>query len=337
MKKIKIAINGFGRIGRISTRVLLQNKNLELVAINDLADAATLAHLFKYDSIHRKYQGTVSSEEKAIVIDGHKIPIYSEKNPADLPWSSLGVDIVLECTGHFTDKEGAVQHIKAGAKRVIISGPTKGKSDIKTIVLGVNQEILTSKDIIISNASCTTNNAAPMLKILDSLWEIENAFVTTVHSYTGDQNIHDAPHKDLRRARAAAVSIIPTTTGAAKALGDVLPHLNGKLGGAGIRIPAPDGSLTDITCILKKKVTLESINSTFKKFAEGEMKGILEYTEDPIVSIDIVGNPNSCIFDSQLTTVLDKMVKIVGWYDNEAGYSNRLVELAEKVGKMIDN
>ena len=336
MKKIRIAINGFGRIGRISTRVLLQNKNLELVAINDLADAATLAHLFKYDSIHRKYQGTVSSEGTTIIIDGIKIPVYAEKKPADLPWDALNVDIVLECTGHFTDKEGAEQHIKAGAKRVIISGPTKGKSEIKTIVLGVNDEILNAQDIIISNASCTTNNAAPMLKILDSFWEVENAFVTTVHSYTGDQNIHDAPHKDLRRARAAAVSIIPTTTGAAKALGDVLPHLNGKLGGAGIRIPAPDGSLTDITCILKKKVTQELINSTFKKFAENEMKGILEYTEDPIVSIDIIDNPNSCIFDAQLTTVLDKMVKIVGWYDNESGYSNRLVELAEKVGRMVD-
>ena len=335
MKKIRIAINGFGRIGRISTRVLLQNENLELVAINDLADAVTLAHLFKYDSIHRKYQGTVTSEENTIVIDGKKIPIYSEKNPVELPWKLLDVDIVLECTGHFTDKEGAEQHIKAGARRVIISGPTKGKSDIKTIVLGVNDKILAPQDIIISNASCTTNNAAPMLRILDSLWEIENAFVTTIHSYTGDQNIHDAPHKDLRRARAAAVSIIPTTTGAAKALGDVLPHLNGKLGGAGIRIPAPDGSLTDITCILKKKVTIELINSTFKKYAENEMKGIMEYTEDPIVSIDIIDNPNSCIFDSQLTTVLDKMVKVVGWYDNESGYSNRLVELAEKVGRMI--
>ncbi|MFZ7114780.1 MAG: type I glyceraldehyde-3-phosphate dehydrogenase [Bacteroidota bacterium] len=335
MKKIKIAINGFGRIGRISTRVLLQNENLELVAINDLADAATLAHLFKYDSIHRRYNGTVTSEDKTIIIDGKKIPVYAEKKPAELPWASLGVDIVLECTGHFTDKEGAEQHIKAGAKRVIISGPTKGKSDIKTIVLGVNDEILTPQDIIISNASCTTNNAAPMLKILDSLWEIENAFVTTVHSYTGDQNIHDAPHKDLRRARAAAVSIIPTTTGAAKALGDVLPHLQGKLGGAGIRIPAPDGSLTDITCILKEKVTLELINDTFKKYAENEMKGIMEYTEDPIVSIDIIDNPHSCIFDSLLTTVLDKMVKVVGWYDNESGYSNRLVELADKVGKML--
>ena len=309
MKKIRIAINGFGRIGRISTRVLLENSNLELVAVNDLADAATLAHLFKYDSIHRKYKGTVTSGDRTIIIDGKSIPVFSEKNPVNLPWKDLNIDVVLECTGKFTDKDGAEQHIKAGAKRVIISGPTKGKSDIKTIVLGVNDELLSSN---------------------------ENAFVTTVHSYTGDQNIHDAPHKDLRRARAAAVSIIPTTTGAAKALGDVLPHLNGKLGGAGIRIPAPDGSLTDITCILKEKVTLELINSTFKKYAENEMKGILEYTEDPIVSIDIIGNPNSCIFDSLLTTVLDKMVKVVGWYDNEAGYSNRLVELSEKVGRLID-
>jgi len=337
MKKTRIAINGFGRIGRISTRVLLENENLELVAINDLADAATLAHLFKYDSIHRRFKGAVSSEGNAIVIDGKKIPIYSEKQPTALPWKDLNVDIVLECTGKFTDKAGAEQHIKAGAKRVILSGPTKGKSDIKTIVLGVNDEILSKEDLIISNASCTTNNAAPMLKILDSLWEIESAFVTTVHSYTGDQNIHDAPHKDLRRARAAAVSIIPTTTGAAKALGDVLPHLNGKLGGAGIRVPAPDGSLTDITCILKEKVTPEQINSTFRKYAENEMKGILEYTEDPIVSIDIIDNSNSCIFDAQLTTVLDKMVKVVGWYDNESGYSNRLVELAAKVGQMMAN
>lgn len=337
MKKTRIAINGFGRIGRISTRVLLENENLELVAINDLADAATLAHLFKYDSIHRRFKGAVSSEGNAIVIDGKKIPIYSEKQPTALPWKDLNVDIVLECTGKFTDREGAEQHIKAGAKRVILSGPTKGKSDIKTIVLGVNDEILSKEDLIISNASCTTNNAAPMLKILDSLWEIESAFVTTVHSYTGDQNIHDAPHKDLRRARAAAVSIIPTTTGAAKALGDVLPHLNGKLGGAGIRVPAPDGSLTDITCILKEKVTPEQINSTFRKYAENEMKGILEYTEDPIVSIDIIDNSNSCIFDAQLTTVLDKMVKVVGWYDNESGYSNRLVELAAKVGRMMAN
>lgn len=335
MKKIRIAINGFGRIGRISSRVLLENKNLELVAINDLADAKTLAHLFKYDSIHRKYKGEVGSEENALIIDGKKVPVFSVKVPSELPWKNLDIDIVLECTGRFTEKEGAEQHIKAGAKRVIISGPTKGKNNIKTIVLGVNDTILNAEDVIVSNASCTTNNAAPMLKILDSMWNVESAFVTTVHSYTGDQNIHDAPHKDLRRARAAAVSIIPTTTGAAKALGDVLPHLNGKLGGAGIRVPAPDGSLTDITCILKEKVTPELINSTFKKFAENELKGILEYTEDPIVSIDIVGNPNSCVFDSLLTTVLDKMVKVVGWYDNEMGYSNRLIELAEKMGKML--
>lgn len=335
MKKIRVAINGFGRIGRVSTRIILGNENLELVAINDLSDAKTLAHLFKYDSIHKKYQGTVGSEEKVIIIDGNRIPVFAEKNPADLPWKNLDVDIVLECTGKFTDKAGAEQHIVAGAKRVILSGPTKSTKEIKSIVLGVNEEVLTSQDVIISNASCTTNNAAPMLKILDSLWIVESAFVTTIHSYTGDQNLHDGPHKDLRRARAAAVSIIPTTTGAAKALGDVLPHLKGKLGGAGIRVPSPNGSLTDITCVLQKGVSLEEINSTFQRFAENEMKGILEYTEDPIVSIDIIDNPNSCIFDAELTTVLGKMVKVVGWYDNESGYSNRLVELAVKVGKMI--
>ena len=242
---------------------------------------------------------------------------------------------MLECTGKFTDYASASLHIKAGAKRVILSAPTKGKGDMKSIVLGVNDETLTADDHIISNASCTTNNAAPMLKVLDSQWGIEQAFVTTIHSYTGDQNIHDAPHKDLRRARAAAVSIIPTTTGAAKALGEVLPHLNGKLGGAGIRVPSPDGSLTDITCILHQHPTEEEVNMAFKKAAEGPLKGIMSYTSDPIVSIDIVGDPNSCIFDSELTTVLGPMVKIVGWYDNEAGYSNRLAELAVKVGQLI--
>jgi glyceraldehyde 3-phosphate dehydrogenase len=336
MRKIRVAINGFGRIGRIATRVLLENKNLELVAINDLADSKTLAHLFKYDSIHGRFNGTVFSEENAIVFNGHKVPVYSQKDPALLPWANEKVDILLECTGRFADRASASAHIKAGAKRVILSAPTKGKGDMKSIVLGVNDSILTAEDDIVSNASCTTNNAAPMLKILDELWEIESAFVTTVHSYTGDQNIHDAPHKDLRRARAAAVSIIPTTTGAAKALGEVIPHLNGKLGGAGIRVPAPDGSLTDITCTLKAHVTVEEINAAFKRYAEGEMKGILEYTADSIVSIDIVDNPSSCIFDSLLTTVLGNMVKVVGWYDNEVGYSNRLVELAEKMGKMLD-
>ena len=335
MNKIRVAINGFGRIGRVATRILLQNKNLELVAINDLADSATLAHLFKYDSIHGRFQGEVFSEGNAIVFNGQSVPIYGEKDPANLPWKNLNVDIVLECTGRFTDKASATTHLLAGAKRVILSGPTKGKGDMKTIVLGVNDDLLTKVDLIISNASCTTNNAAPMLKILDDKWGIENAFVTTVHSYTGDQNIHDAPHKDLRRARAAAVSIIPTTTGAAKALGEVIPHLKGKLGGAGIRVPAPDGSLTDITCTLREQVTEKEVNDEFKKYADGSMKAVLEYTSDPIVSIDIVGNSSSCIFDSLLTTVLGKMVKVVGWYDNETGYSNRLVELTEKVGRLM--
>ena len=335
MNKIRVAINGFGRIGRVATRILLQNKNLELVAINDLADSATLAHLFKYDSIHGRFQGEVFSEGNAIVFNGQSVPIYGEKDPANLPWKNLNVDIVLECTGRFTDKASATTHLLAGAKRVILSGPTKGKGDMKTIVLGVNDNQLTKVDVIISNASCTTNNAAPMLKILDDKWGIENAFVTTVHSYTGDQNIHDAPHKDLRRARAAAVSIIPTTTGAAKALGEVIPHLKGKLGGAGIRVPAPDGSLTDITCTLREQVTEKEVNDEFKKYADGSMKAVLEYTSDPIVSIDIVGNSSSCIFDSLLTTVLGKMVKVVGWYDNETGYSNRLVELTEKVGRLM--
>lgn len=334
MKKIKIAINGFGRIGRMTTRVLLNNPNAEIVAINDLTDNATLAHLFKYDSIHRRFDGTVSSDDKHLVFNGKKVVCLSEKDPAKLPWKSMEVDVLLECTGRFNDAKGAQQHIDAGAKRVILSGPTKGKKDMKMIVLGVNDATLTSEDFYLSNASCTTNNAAPMLKILDENWEIDYAFVTTVHAYTGDQNIHDGPHKDLRRARAAAVSIIPTTTGAAKALGDVLPHLEGRLGGAGLRVPTPDGSLTDITCILKKHPTVEEINATFKRYSENELRGILEYTEDPIVSIDIVGNPHSCIFDAQLTTVLGGMAKVVGWYDNEMGYSYRLAEIAIKAGNL---
>jgi glyceraldehyde 3-phosphate dehydrogenase len=334
MKKVRIAINGFGRIGRMTTRVLLNNPNAEIVAINDLTDNKTLAHLFKYDSIHGKYDGTVSYDENSLIFNGKQITSLSENDPSKLPWKQMKIDVLLECTGRFTDAEGAKQHLAAGAGKVILSAPTKGKKDMKTIVLGVNDNILTADDVVLSNASCTTNNAAPMLKILDENWGVENAFVTTVHSYTGDQNIHDAPHKDLRRARAAAVSIIPTSTGAAKALGDVLPHLDGRLGGAGVRVPAPDGSLTDITCILKKHPTVEDINSTFKRYADGQMKGILEYTEDPIVSVDIVGNKNSCIFDALLTTVLGGMVKVVGWYDNEMGYSNRLAEIAVIVGNI---
>jgi glyceraldehyde 3-phosphate dehydrogenase len=332
MKKIRIAINGFGRIGRTTTRVLMENNQAELVAINDLADTATLAHLFKYDSIHGKYKGGVSSDKNHIIVNGNKIACFSEKDPVKLPWKEMKIDVLLECTGKFTDLEGAELHIKAGARKVILSAPPKGKKNIKNIVIGVNDDTLSKEDTVLSNASCTTNNAAPMLKILDDQWGIEAAFVTTVHSYTGDQNIQDAPHRDLRRARAAAVSIIPTTTGAAKALGDVLPHLNGKLGGAGVRVPSPDGSLTDITCILKKEVTEDEINKAFLQASTGKMKGILEYTSDPIVSIDIVGNSHSCIFDSLLTSVLGKMVKVVGWYDNEMGYSHRLAELAMKIG-----
>jgi glyceraldehyde 3-phosphate dehydrogenase len=335
MKKVRVAINGFGRIGRMTTRVLLKMPKIELVAINDLTDNATLSHLFKYDSIHGRFQGVVNFTEEYIEIDGVKIKSLSEKEPSKLPWKDLDIDILLECTGRFTNAKAAKQHIDAGAKKVILSAPTSGKADMKSVVLGVNDDILQAGDTIFSNASCTTNNAAPMLKILDDHWKIESAFVTTIHSYTGDQNLQDAPHKDLRRARAAAVSIIPTTTGAAKALGEVLPHLQGKLGGAGVRVPSPDGSLTDITCVVKKTVTAEEINMVFKTAATGSMKGILEYTTDPIVSIDIVGNPASCIFDSQLTTVLGGMIKVVGWYDNEIGYSNRLAEIALKAGSLV--
>jgi len=328
---IRVAINGFGRIGRMTLRAMLKRPAIEVIAINDLGDAATLAHLFKYDSIHGRFDGTVKPYDGGLEINGIKIAAFAEKDPAALPWKSLGIDLVLECTGRFLSAELAEVHLKAGAGKVLLSAPSKGKEDMKTLVLGVNDALISKTDRILSNASCTTNNAAPMLKILDDSWGVEAAFVTTVHSYTGDQNIQDAPHKDLRRARAAAVSIIPTTTGAAKALGEVLPHLKGKIGGAGIRVPVPDGSLTDITCILQKKVSVEEVNSRFKQASETELKGILEYTEDPIVSVDIIGNSHSCIFDAQLTTVVGTMVKIVGWYDNETGYSNRLADLTEKL------
>ena len=331
MKKIRVAINGFGRIGRMTTRVLLDRNNSELVAINDLTDTKTLAHLFKYDSVHRAFQGTVSAETDHLYINGRQVKVTAGKNPAELPWHSLDIDVVIECTGRFTDAESAKAHLAAGAKKVLLSSPSKGKDDMKTIVIGVNDDTLKGDEKIISNASCTTNNAAPMLKVLDDNWGIVSAFVTTVHSYTGDQNIHDGPHKDLRRARAAAVSIIPTTTGAAKALTEVLPHLKGKLGGAGVRVPVPNGSLTDLTCVLAKHPTVEEINAAFSKAAQNSMKNIIQYVEDPIVSIDIVDNPHSCIFDSLLTSVLDGMVKVVGWYDNEIGYSNRLADMVEKL------
>jgi len=335
MGKIKVAINGFGRIGRMTARILLDKKNIELVAVNDLADSKTLAHLFKYDSIHKTFKGKVTGENNHMNIDGIIVQVFAEKDPAKLPWKKLDVDVVLECTGKFADAKGAGLHLDAGARKVILSAPSHEKDGVKTYVIGVNDHLLQDDEKIISNASCTTNNAAPMLKILDENWGVELAFVTTVHSYTGDQHLQDGPHRDLRRARAAAVSIIPTTTGAAKALNDVLPNLKGKIGGAGVRVPVPDGSLTDITCTLIKPATVEEINAVFKKASETSLKNILEYTEDPIVSIDIVDNPHSCIFDSQLTSVLGKMVKVVGWYDNEIGYSHRLAELAERIGSRL--
>ena len=317
----------------MTARIIQSKQNLELVAINDLADCKTLAHLFKYDSIHRAFRGNVGSGNDFIKIDDQTIKVFREKDPLKLPWSELDIDVVLECTGKFLDSAGASLHLKAGAKKVILSAPSKEKDGIKTIVIGVNDYELKGDEKIISNASCTTNNAAPMLKVLDDNWGVEQAFVTTIHSYTGDQNLHDAPHRDLRRARAAAVSIIPTSTGAAKALNAVLPKLSGKIGGAGIRVPVPNGSLTDVTCILKTKATPEEVNAAFKKASETSMKNILQYTEDPIVSVDIIDNASSCIFDSLLTSSLGEMIKVVGWYDNEIGYSNSLAELAEKIGR----
>ncbi len=328
-KPIRVAINGFGRIGRTTLRVILQRKNMEVVVINDLTDSATLAHLFKYDSVHRRYQGTVTAEEGAIVVDGKKIPVTAIKDPAQLQWKLHDVDVVIESTGKFLDRASAQLHLVAGAKRVIISAPPNG--DITSVVLGVNDYVLDANESIISNASCTTNCAAPMIKILDDNWQIDDGYITTVNSYTGDQRLHDAPHKDLRRARAAAVSMVPTSTGAAKAITKIFPHLNGRLGGAGIRVPVPDGSITDITCQLKKLPTAEEINAAFKAAAEKEMKGILEYCTDPIVSIDVVGNTHSCVFDPEFTSVVGNMVKVMGWYDNEMGYSARLADLVAKL------
>lgn len=311
-------------------RAFLERKSVEVVAINDLTDTKTLAHLFKYDSVHRIFSGEVTAGEDYISLNGKKVKVFAEKDPAQIPWGKSDVDFVIECTGKFTSIEGASLHLQAGAKRVIISAPAKG-DDVKTVVLGVNDNILEGNETIISNASCTTNCGAPMIKILEDNWGVESCFISTVHSYTGDQRLHDSPHKDLRRARAAALSIIPTTTGAAKAITKIFPHLDGKMGGCGFRVPVPDGSLTDITCIMKNTPTVEEINAAFKKAAETSMKGILEYTNDPLVSIDIVGNPHSCIFDADLTSVVGDMVKVVGWYDNEAGYSNRLADLVERL------
>ncbi|TDP57966.1 type I glyceraldehyde-3-phosphate dehydrogenase [Flavobacterium dankookense] len=322
--KTRVAINGFGRIGRNLFRLLLNHPTIEVVAINDIADNRTMAHLIKYDSIHGVLPSEVSYDENSIIVANKHFTFFHEKEISNLNWGN--VDFVIESTGKFKTFKEINQHVLAGAKKVILSAPSE-VPEIKTVVLGVNEFILDGTEKIVSNASCTTNNAAPMIKIINELCGIEQAYITTVHSYTTDQSLHDQPHKDLRRARGASQSIVPTTTGAAKALTKIFPEMEGKIGGSGIRVPVPDGSLTDITCYVKKEVTIEEINSAFKKASDTNLKGIMAYTEDPIVSVDIIGNTNSCLFDAQLTSVINKMVKVVGWYDNEIGYSSRIIDL----------
>jgi len=330
---MRVAINGFGRIGRIFLRNILGRNGITVVAINDLTDTKTLAHLFKYDSVHRGFKGDVAFDADHLIINGQPIRVFSEKDPSALPWREYSIDLVLEATGKFISQKGAELHLSAGAGQVIITAPSSDRN-IPTIVLGVNDGAIDLRSPILSNASCTTNNVAPMVKILDDNWGVADGYITTVHSMTSDQNLHDAPHKDLRRARAASASIIPTTTGAAKAITNIFPHLSGMLGGAGIRVPVLNGSLTDFTCSLKKPATVTEINAAFKLAADSEMKHILEYTEDPIVSTDILGNTHSCIFDAQLTSVVGGLVKVVGWYDNEMGYSSRLADLVEKIASL---
>lgn len=325
-----VAINGFGRIGRLSLRALLQQGDVQVVAINDLADAATLAHLFKYDSTYGPFPSEVSCQGNTLVVDGRRIQVYAEPDPAQLPWRELGITTVLEATGRFTNYEGASKHLTAGAQRVIISAPAQG--DIPTVVLGVNEHTLQGNEPVISNASCTTNCLAPMAMVLDEHFGIEQGYINTIHAYTADQQLQDAPHKDLRRARAAAQSIIPTSTGAAKAVGLVLPQLQGKLDGMATRVPVSNGSMTDLTVVLKQAPTKEAINEAMQAAAHGPLKGILAYTEDPIVSADVIGNPHSCIFDAQLTAVQGHLAKVVGWYDNEGGYAQRLADLICRVG-----
>lgn len=323
---ITVAINGFGRIGRRVFRLLHNHPSIKVIAVNDLADAKTLAHLLKYDSIHGVFPAEISSTENSIVVNNKIIPLFNKKHPKDIDWSTLQPDFVIESTGKFKTSEDLEFHLKNGAKKVILSVPPIDDT-IKTIVLGVNQNSLDGSEKIISNASCTTNNAAPMFKIINDLCGIDQAYITTVHSYTTDQSLHDQPHRDLRRARAAGQSIVPTTTGAAKALTKIFPDLSNVIGGCGIRVPVANGSLTDVTFNVKNTVTIDQVNNAFKVAAQTTYKGILEYTEDPIVSIDIVGNTHSCIFDAQMTSVIGNMVKIIGWYDNETGYSSRLIDL----------
>jgi glyceraldehyde 3-phosphate dehydrogenase len=331
---VKIAINGFGRIGRLVFKRAMQDADLEVVAINDLTDNKTLAHLLKYDSVHGRYPGAVSAKDDGIEVDGNFIKILSERDPASLPWGDHGVDVVIESTGVFRKKEQIMKHITAGAKKVVLTVPAKDTIDA-TIVLGVNDEDLKSEHQIVSNASCTTNCLAPVAKVLNDAFGIEHGLMTTIHSYTNDQQVLDLPHSDLRRARAAAMNIIPTTTGAAAAVGKVIPSLNGKLDGMALRVPTPDGSLVDLVATLRKDVTKEEVNAAMKKAADEHMKGILEYTEDPIVSSDIIGNPYSSVFDAKSTMVINgNTVKILSWYDNECGYSCRVVDLLKKMAAM---
>ena len=330
-KKIRIGINGFGRIGRSLFRLLLNHPSIEVAAINDLAPAATLAHLLKYDSIHGVLKREVSAENDFLKIDGKRIPVLNEVKPENIQWDNFATEVVIECTGKFKKREHLEPHLKPGIKKVILSAPPLDDS-IKMVVLGVNEEILDGSEDIISNASCTTNNAAPMLQIIHDLCKVKSAYITTVHSYTTDQSLHDQPHKDLRRARAASQSIVPTTTGAAKALTKIFPELSDVIGGCGIRVPVPNGSLTDMTLHVERSTSIEEINAAFKKASEGKLSKYLEYTTDPIVSIDINGNSHSCIFDSQMTSVVGgNLVKIIGWYDNEIGYSSRLIDLISHV------
>jgi glyceraldehyde 3-phosphate dehydrogenase len=326
----KIAINGFGRIGRLTFRVLLENPEVEVVAINDLTDAKTLAHLLKYDSSQGRFPGEVSYEgANKLLVNGKSYTLFAERDPLNLPWKSLGVDVVAECTGIFTNHEGAGKHITAGARKVVISAPATG--NVKTIVIGVNDHEITEEDTILSNASCTTNCLAPVAMVLDKEFGIERGYINTIHAYTADQNLQDAPHRDLRRARAGAFSIIPTSTGAAKAVGLVLPHLKGKLDGVATRVPTITGSLTDLVAVLKRDVTAEEINAAMKKAADGPLKGIMQYTEDPIVSADVIGSSYSSIFDSLVTSTNGNLVKVFSWYDNEFGYSARTAQLVAKI------
>jgi glyceraldehyde 3-phosphate dehydrogenase len=327
---VSIGINGFGRIGRLVFRRLLQQGGFNVVGINDITDAPTLAYLLKYDSVHGIYPGEVKAEGSAIVVDGKSYPVSAEKDPAKLPWKALGADIVIEGTGVFTSREKLQLHITAGARKVLLTAPAKDEIDA-TVVMGVNEHVLTGKEQFVSNASCTTNCLAPMVSVLHKTFGVEQGFMTTIHSYTNDQRLLDLPHKDLRRARAAAMSIIPTTTGAARTVGKVIPELKGKLDGFSLRVPTPDASITDFVCTLKTAATKEQVNAAIKQAADTTMKGILQYTEDEIVSTDIIGNPHSCVFDSKLTMAMGNTVKVFGWYDNEWGFSCRVVDLIKKI------